>query len=424
MDLDLSDVDVAGTVGHAADAVRDRFRENDIILNIDLSRAGSSFRADGHRVTQILFNLLSNAANFAPAGSTVNLKAIRGNGEMVFSVADHGPGIAPGEIDRLFERFETNPSGGRQSGAGLGLSIVRSFVELHGGKVEIQSGSKGGTTVVCRFPLAVTTGPRRRMSLSPGGASGETRTFVLDLPGEAATIRLAGLLAPLLGTGDVVALSGPLGAGKTTFARALIRAVAGDDGLDVPSPTYTLVQIYPTRPRISHFDLYRIADPDELVELGFDEAAETGIVLAEWPSQAPEVLRAANLHLTLADTPGGGRQATIAALPEAAARIARPLALQAFLDAAGEGDAMRAPFPGDASARRYEVLTARDGRPLVLMDAPDLVLGPPVRDGRAYAEIARSARNTVPFVAMAEALRARGLVTPRIEAFDTTTASC
>ncbi|WP_294642171.1 tRNA (adenosine(37)-N6)-threonylcarbamoyltransferase complex ATPase subunit type 1 TsaE [uncultured Aureimonas sp.] len=257
------------------------------------------------------------------------------------------------------------------------------------------------------------------MTTGSGAAADETRSFTLDLPDEAATLRLARLLAPLLNTGDVVALSGPLGAGKTTLARALIRAVTGDPDLEVPSPTYTLVQLYPTRPRISHFDLYRIGDPDELVELGFDEAAETGIVLAEWPEQAPDVLRAANLRLTLADRPGGGRQVTIHALPEAAARIERPLALHAFVAAAGEGDADRKPFPGDASARRYEVLTTAAGRPLILMDSPDLVLGPPVRDGRAYAEIARSARNTVPFVAVAEALRARGLATPRIEAFDT-----
>ncbi|WP_279482763.1 tRNA (adenosine(37)-N6)-threonylcarbamoyltransferase complex ATPase subunit type 1 TsaE [Aureimonas sp. SK2] len=257
------------------------------------------------------------------------------------------------------------------------------------------------------------------MSTAPGGAGDETHSFTLDLPDEAATRRLAAVLAPLLGTGDVLALSGPLGAGKTTLARALIRAVAGDPDLEVPSPTYTLVQIYPTRPRISHFDLYRLSDPEELVELGFEEAAEAGIVLAEWPEQAQEILRVANLRLTLTDTPGGGRQAVLAALPEMAARLDRPMALMAFLEAAAQGGAERVPFPGDASARRYEVLTARDGRPLILMDSPDLVLGPPVRDGRAYAEIARSARNTVPFVAVAEALRARGLVTPRIHAFDT-----
>ena len=152
MDLDLSDVDIAATVEHAADAMRDRLRENDIRLEVDLAGAGSTFRADGHRVTQILFNLLSNAANFAPAGSTVRLKATRGRGEVLFSVADEGPGIAPGDVARLFERFESDPAGGRQSGAGLGLSIVKSFVELHGGRVEIGRGPRGGTLVTCRFP--------------------------------------------------------------------------------------------------------------------------------------------------------------------------------------------------------------------------------------------------------------------------------
>ncbi|WP_082652575.1 PAS-domain containing protein [Aureimonas sp. AU12] len=153
MDLDLSDVDIAGTVEHAADAVRDRLRANEIRLEVDIAAAGgSTFRADGHRVTQILFNLLSNAANFAPAGSTVRLRVARRNGEVAFSVADEGPGIAQADVARLFERFEANPAGGRQSGAGLGLSIVKSFVELHGGRVEIGAGPSGGTVVTCRFP--------------------------------------------------------------------------------------------------------------------------------------------------------------------------------------------------------------------------------------------------------------------------------
>ena len=153
MDLDLGEVDIAHTVEHAAEAVRERLRDNDIRLDIDIAQGGSSFRADGHRVKQVLFNLLSNAANFAPQGSTVRLSARRRNDNLFFTVADEGPGISPANIERMFERFETDPAGGRQSGAGLGLSIVKSFVELHGGDVSITSGPKGGTVVTCRFPL-------------------------------------------------------------------------------------------------------------------------------------------------------------------------------------------------------------------------------------------------------------------------------
>ncbi len=153
MDLDITEVDIAKTVGYAADAVRERLRENEIELEVDVSNAGKSFSADEHRITQILFNLLSNAANFAPAGSTVSLRAARLGEDVVFKVSDEGPGIAKDDISKVFERFEANPSGGRQSGAGLGLSIVKSFVELHGGKVSIAAGPKGGTVVTCRFPV-------------------------------------------------------------------------------------------------------------------------------------------------------------------------------------------------------------------------------------------------------------------------------
>ncbi|WP_245413518.1 ATP-binding protein [Mangrovicella endophytica] len=153
MELELSDVDIAGTAQHAAEAIRDRLRENDIAIAIDVAAAGPSFRADAHRVTQILFNLLSNAANFAPSGSTVELTARRDAEAVSFAVTDHGPGIAPDQVARIFERFESDPVGGRQSGAGLGLSIVKSFVELHGGTVAVQSGPETGTTVICRFPL-------------------------------------------------------------------------------------------------------------------------------------------------------------------------------------------------------------------------------------------------------------------------------
>src|SRR5262245_12447519 len=108
--------------------------------------------------------------------------------------------------------------------------------------------------------------------------------LTIDLPDEAATVALAEDVAARLQPGDLVALSGGLGAGKTTFARALVRAIADDPGLDVPSPTFTLVQTYAAgRLPVAHFDLYRLSGPDEIDEIGLDEALATGAVLVEWP---------------------------------------------------------------------------------------------------------------------------------------------
>lgn len=119
-----------------------------------------------------------------------------------------------------------------------------------------------------------------------------------DLPSLDATTRLARSLAPGLKAGDVIALRGGLGAGKTTFARALIEALLGQ-ATEVPSPTYTLVQTYdgPDFP-IFHLDLYRLEHPDEVFELGWDDT-QTGIALIEWPDRAGSHLPAWRLDLTL-----------------------------------------------------------------------------------------------------------------------------
>jgi signal transduction histidine kinase len=154
MELDISDVPIRQTVEAAAELVSERLREHSIRLALDLSSVPNTFRADGNRVRQILFNLLANAANYAPEHSTVTLATRLSGDRIEFSVHDNGPGMPPEILDTLFKRFEPRTNGGRRRGAGLGLSIVKGFVELHHGSVEIDSGEGKGTTVTCRFPLS------------------------------------------------------------------------------------------------------------------------------------------------------------------------------------------------------------------------------------------------------------------------------
>ena len=107
----------------------------------------------------------------------------------------------------------------------------------------------------------------------------------MRLDDEAATARLGQAIAGALKTGEAVCLSGPLGAGKSTLARALIRALTGPEE-DVPSPTFTLVQFYEgARLRVAHFDLYRLSNPDEAYEIGLDEAMDEGAAVIEWPER-------------------------------------------------------------------------------------------------------------------------------------------
>jgi signal transduction histidine kinase len=153
MTLDLKPVDIRAAVDAAAEGLRDRLAEKDIRLELRAPQNIGSFVADERRIRQILFNLLSNAVSFSPASETVTLSVERRADAVVFAVTDHGPGI-PAEIgDRVFERFETHALGQGHRGAGLGLSIVRSFVALHDGTVTLDSAVGRGTTVTCTFPL-------------------------------------------------------------------------------------------------------------------------------------------------------------------------------------------------------------------------------------------------------------------------------
>ena len=137
----------------------------------------------------------------------------------------------------------------------------------------------------------------------PQGSSIDRLLAELVLSGEEQTEALAQRLAPIVRPGDVLALWGDLGSGKTVFARALVRARGSADE-DVPSPTFTLVQVYepadPQAAAVWHFDLYRIKDPDDAFELGLEEALAGGICLIEWPDRLGPLLPERRLDLVLA----------------------------------------------------------------------------------------------------------------------------
>jgi tRNA threonylcarbamoyl adenosine modification protein YjeE len=247
-----------------------------------------------------------------------------------------------------------------------------------------------------------------------------SHAFTLHLATLNATERLADDLAMLLMPGDVVGLAGALGAGKSTLARRLIRRLAGDAALEVPSPTFTLVQTYETgRAPVVHADLYRVEDPAELDEIGWDDFGNDPILLIEWPERAAGHLPADRLQVTLSIEDGGpeARIAELEGFGSWAPRLARAEELWRFLEAAGWRAAARAHVQGDASTRRYERLT-RGGETAILMDAPKRPDGPPVRGGRPYSAIAHLAEDVRPFVAMARGLAERGFSAPAILAED------
>ena len=154
MTLTLSEVDIRASMEAAAEGVQDRLVKDHLTLTIDVPPDIGTFTADERRLRQILFNLLSNAVGFSPPRGTVTLTAERRPDAVVFTVVDHGPGIPPEAKDKVFDWFETNSRGSQHRGPGLGLSLVRSFVELHGGTVDIDSVLGQGTTVTCVFPTA------------------------------------------------------------------------------------------------------------------------------------------------------------------------------------------------------------------------------------------------------------------------------
>jgi tRNA threonylcarbamoyl adenosine modification protein YjeE len=241
--------------------------------------------------------------------------------------------------------------------------------------------------------------------------------LTLPLPDEAATIALGEDLALVLKQGDWLALTGDLGAGKSTLSRALIRAVADAPELEVPSPTFTIMQSYPLRVPIAHLDLYRLSDASELDELGLDEFLSEGFLLIEWPEIAKsELPKSTMLDLTLSHETEG-RTAHFTGPRSIIERLERVRNIRAFLDQYGYEGASRRYLSGDASPRKYELIR-HNGRELVLMDWPRPAPGPVLEEGKTYAEIAHIAQDARSFIAIGRYLKSLGFTVPDILAHD------
>lgn len=240
------------------------------------------------------------------------------------------------------------------------------------------------------------------------------RTIKFDLADEVATVRLGEDIAAALQPGDLVTMMGDLGAGKTTLARAIIRSLAAEPALEVPSPTYTLVQTYPTPVPVAHFDFYRLTSPAEIDDLGIDEALDDGIAIVEWPENAGGSLPEPALAIALTESVDGGRSVVMEPSPAMEHPISRSLDIREFLHGAGWGNAHRCPLAGDASTRAYEEVDLAGCTMRLVMNSPEQSDGPPVKDGLPYSRVAKLSESVVPFVAVDHCLRQHGFSAPEI----------
>ena len=251
----------------------------------------------------------------------------------------------------------------------------------------------------------------------PEGAS----VWSLEAPDEATTLDIAAAQAAWLEAGDFIGLTGDLGAGKTTFARGLIRALAEAPDLEAPSPTFTLMQVYDApRGPVVHADFYRLRGLRELYNLGWDEAIAGAIAIVEWPERVAEALPANRLEVDIRFDPKRGpdfRVLTLRGTGAMSRRLALSLGVARLLKRAGWSDARREFLQGDASIRAYERLTRPNGATAILMISPPRRDGPILRYGKPYAAIAKLSPDIRAFVAMAGGLRGLGYSAPALIAY-------
>jgi tRNA threonylcarbamoyl adenosine modification protein YjeE len=250
-----------------------------------------------------------------------------------------------------------------------------------------------------------------------------TTNLVFSEVDEPELCRVAELVALFVRPGEMIALSGELGAGKTAFARAFVRAILDDADVEVPSPTFNLLQLYES-PRfpIAHLDLYRLSNPSEVGEVVADDALAGSVAVVEWPERIASLLPPSRLDVRISEAGTAGLR-TLELVGHAAwsSRLNRLGEVRRFLlDELGQDIWSRARLrylQGDASARAYARLFV-DDTTHILMDAPRMPDGPPIRNGLPYSRIAHLAEDVRPFVAIGRALEEIGIAAPHIRAQD------
>jgi N-acetylmuramate 1-kinase len=217
--------------------------------------------------------------------------------------------------------------------------------------------------------------------------------------------------------GQSLLLSGDVGAGKSTFARAFIKALSSDQTIDIPSPSFALLQAYDaTRVPVAHIDLYRLKEPEEADELGIAELLDRHVIVIEWPERLAGLPAGDRLDITI-DGHGASRNVTLAAHGAWPKLLERNALAQDFLATSTFAKAHRSFFEGDASSRRYELLEQAGERAL-LMDMPRRPDGPAVKNGLPYSAIAHLAESIDAVLAINSHLTSLGYSAPRIVAHE------
>lgn len=248
-----------------------------------------------------------------------------------------------------------------------------------------------------------------------------TITRIFNINNEDETIRLAEYLAIFLKCGDIVTLSGDLGAGKTTFARSLIRFITRQPKIKITSPTFLLIHEYEGEfVKVVHADLYRMTNPDELTEISFDEIFRNSVAVVEWPERYPRLIETAKaiINITLPESNDQfSRIISVTANEYILNSIEHQIYIYEFLSKYNWNDAARELIAGDASGRRYERLRKKFDSAILMISQKEK-FKPIIKKNQSYESIAKISMSIKSLIAVANGLSKAGFSAPNIFGFD------